>query len=73
MYIEAPWQLFKPCIIKPLDDHEGMIVCIKHDICLTRVLVRYFMHGAIQHNWFFDFEVEIKKHNNHNKDFFKEY
>ena len=57
MYIEKPKELFKHCIITPLDDHEGLIVSIKYDCCSCMVLVRYFMHGTLLHNWFYDFEA----------------
>lgn len=71
MYIEQPRELFKPCIIKPLDDHDGLIVCIKHDVCNTRILVRYFLYSQIRHDWFFDFELELKEPKKRGKDFFK--
>lgn len=73
MYIEKPKELFKPCIILPLDDHEGLIVRIRYDKCGAEVLVRYFMHGALLHNWFFDFEIELKQPKDKDKNFFKEY
>lgn len=73
MYIEKPPELFKPCIIKPLDDYEGLIVSIKYDCCSSRVLVRYFVHNTVMHNWFYDFELELKQPKDHNKDFFKDY
>lgn len=73
MYIEKPKELFKPCIIKPLGDQEGLITSIKYDICGIELLVRYFMHGTVLHNWFYDFELEPLQRINHNKDFFKEY
>lgn len=73
MYIERPKELFMPCIIKPLDDHEGRIIRIRFDKCGCELLVRYFMYGQVIHNWFFDFEIELKEPIYHKNDFFKEY
>ena len=72
MYIERPKELFKPCIIKPLDDKEGLIVQMRYDACKSMILVRYFDFAGIRHDWFFDFELELKEPNN-TKSFFKDY
>lgn len=61
MIIERPKELFKPCVIKPFDNQEGLIISIKYDRCGCEVLVRYFMHGVIKTHWFFDFEIEMKE------------
>ena len=71
MYIDRPKELFRPCIIKPLDDHEGLIVSINYNKCACEVLVRYFMFGQLMQNWFFDFEIELKEPIEHSKDFFR--
>lgn len=73
MYIEKPRELFKPCIILPLDEHEGLIVRIKYDKCGTEALVRYFMYGSVLHNWFYDFELELKEPKDKNRSYFKDY
>ena len=73
MYIERPAELFKPCIIKPLDDHEGLIVRIVYDKCGAEILVRYFMYGTVTYNWFYDFELELKNPVEKGKEFFKDY
>ena len=73
MFIEKPKELFKPCIIKPMDNKEGLIVCIKNDICNSMILVRYFDFAGIRHDWFFDFEIELKNIGENKKDFFKDY
>lgn len=61
MYIEKPDFLFKNCIIKPFDDLEGLIIAVKYDRCGAEVLVRYVLYGALRMDWFYDFDVEIKK------------
>jgi len=61
MYIERPKELFKPCIIKPLEDLPGLIIAIRYDRCSSEVLVRYFMHGIAKYTWFFDFDIEVKE------------
>lgn len=72
MYIEKPKELFKHCIILPLDQ-EGLITRIKYDACGVELLVRYFMYGSVLHNWFYDFELELKQPKDNSKNFFKEY
>lgn len=72
MYIERPKELFKPCIIKPMDDKEGIIVQLRYDACKCMILVRYFDFAGIRHDWFFDFELELKEPK-HKRDFFKDY
>lgn len=71
MYIERPFELFKSCIIKPLDDHEGLIVSIRHDRCGSELLVRYYEFGTVRHTWFYDFELELKEPKKRGNDFFK--
>ena len=61
-----------PCIIKPLNDQEGLITRIRYDNCGAELLVRYFMYGSVLHNWFYDFEVEIKYPKVHGSNFFKD-
>lgn len=61
MYIEKPSCLFKSCVIKPFDDLEGLIIAIKYDKCGAEVLVRYVLYGALRYDWFYDFDVELKK------------
>lgn len=73
MFIERPKELFKPCIIKPLDDKEGMIVSIRYDACKCMLLVRYFDFAGIRHDWFFDFELELKEIKENKSNFFKDY
>lgn len=70
MNIERPKELFKPCIIKPFENQEGLIIAIRYDRCGCEVLVRYFMHGMIKTHWFFDFEIEMKKPTIQKKNFF---
>lgn len=71
MYIERPEELFKPCIIKPLNDQEGLITRIRYDKCGAELFVRYFMYGSVIHNWFYDFEIEIKYPKKESSDFFR--
>lgn len=65
MHLERPDTinsiLFKNCIIKPLDDLEGLIIAVKYGKCETEILARYFLHGLAHYNWFFDFDIEFKK------------
>ena len=72
MYIERPKELFKPCTIKPMDDKEGIIVQLRYDACKCMILVRYFDFAGIRHDWFFDFELELKEPDN-KRNFFKDY
>ena len=44
-----------PCIIKPLDDKEGLITAIRYDACKCMIQVRYFDFAGIRHDWFYDF------------------
>ena len=71
MYIERPRELFQPCVITKLDDHEGLIVSINHERCGSMILVRYYMYGQIRHDWFYDFEIELKRPKEHKYDFFR--
>lgn len=71
MYIERPKELFKTCKIKPLDDHEGIIIAIRHDRCGSELLVRYYDYNSVRHNWFYDFELELKEFKKRGNDFFK--
>ena len=73
MFIEKPKELFKHCVIKPLDDQEGLIVRIKYDRCGAELLVRYYTFGTVLHNWFYDFELELKEPVEHKRIFFKDY
>lgn len=73
MYIERPKELFQPCVIKKMDDHEGLIVSIKYNKCSSEVLVRYYAGLTVLHNWFYDFEIELKEPKDAQKDFFKDY
>lgn len=73
MFIEKPRELFKTCIIKPLDDKEGIITEIRYNACKCMLFVRYFDFAGIRHDWFFDFELEIKEPENDKKDFFRDY
>lgn len=73
MYIQRPKELFQPCIIKPLDEQEGLIIAIVYNKCACELRVRYFMYGQIFENWFFDFEIELKEPKAKNKDYFKDY
>lgn len=73
MYIERPKELFQPCVIKKLDDHEGLIVAIKYNKCSSEVLVRYYAGMSVLHTWFFDFEIELKEPKKTGKEFFKDY
>ena len=61
MYIERPDFLFKNCIIKPFDDVEGLIIEVRYDRCGASVLVRYVMYGTLRMDWFYDFDIELKK------------
>ena len=72
MYIERPKELFMPCIIKPLDDKEGMITAIRYDACKCMLNVRYFDFAGNRHDWFYVVELEIKEPKE-STDFFKEY
>lgn len=60
MYIERPEELFRKCTISPMEDKEGMIVAIRYDACKCMLLVRYFDFAGIRHDWFYDFELELK-------------
>lgn len=60
MYLEKPDILFKDCIIKPLDDQEGLIIAVRHNKCQSEIQVRYFVHGQAVFQWFFDFDIELK-------------
>jgi hypothetical protein len=71
MYIERPKALFQPCIIKPLDDQEGLIVRIRFDKCGAEVLVRYFVFSQVVYNWFYDFDIELKEPKTKQQDFFR--
>jgi hypothetical protein len=73
MYIERPPELFRPCTISPLDDKEGLIVAIRYDACKCMILVRYFDFAGIRHDWFYDFELELRKPKEKEKDFFRSY
>jgi len=72
LFIERPKELFKYCIIKPLEQ-EGIITRIKYDRCGAELLVRYYTFGTVMHNWFYDFELELKEPKESNKNFFKDY
>jgi hypothetical protein len=72
LFIERPKELFKHCIIKPLEQ-EGIITRIRYDRCGAELLVRYYTFGTVMHNWFYDFELELKEPKESNKDFFKDY
>lgn len=72
MYIERPKELFMPCIIKPMEDKEGLIVAMRYDACKCMILVRYFDFSGIRHDWFYDFELDIKEPRESTQ-FFKEY
>lgn len=74
MDIDKPRELLKQCIIKPFDNQEGTIIAIKHDRFGSEFLVRYFQHGMVINNWFFDSEIELKKEKiKQDVKFFKEY
>ena len=73
MFIERPQELFMPCIIKPLDDKEGLITAIKYDACKCMIQVRYFDFAGIRHDWFYDFELELKNLREKDKAFFRSY
>lgn len=73
MFIERPNELFRYCIIKPLDDKEGMIIAIRYDACKCMLLVRYFDFAGIRHDWFYDFELDLKEHTDKDKAFFRSY
>ncbi len=73
MYIEKPQELLKKCTIKPFDNQDGTIIAIKSDRYGSEVLVRYFSHGMVINNWFFDSEIELKKEQiKKDTNFFKE-
>ena len=72
MLIERPKELFRTCVIKPLEQ-EGLIVRIRYDRCGAELLVRYYTYGTVTHNWFYDFELELKEPKNNDKAFLKEY
>lgn len=73
MFIERPKELFMPCIIKPLDDKEGLITAIRYDACKCMLQVRYFDFAGIRHDWFYDFELELKNLREKDKAFFRSY
>ena len=73
MFIERPKELFMPCIIKPLDDKEGLITAIRYDACKCMIQVRYFDFAGIRHDWFYDFELELKNLREKDKAFFRSY
>lgn len=54
-----------------MDDHEGLIVSIKYNKCSSEVLVRYYAGLTVLHNWFYDFEIELKEPKQNKNDFFK--
>jgi hypothetical protein len=73
LFIERPKELFMPCIIKPLDDKEGLITAIRYDACKCMLQVRYFDFAGIRHDWFYDFELELKNLREKDKAFFRSY
>lgn len=73
MYIQRPDELFMPCIIKPMEDKDGLIIAIKYDACKCMLLVRYFDFSGIRTDWFYDFELEMKPINDKDKNFFRSY
>jgi hypothetical protein len=73
LFIERPKELFMPCIIKPLDDKEGLITAIRYDACKCMIQVRYFDFAGIRHDWFYDFELELKNLREKDKAFFRSY
>lgn len=73
MYIERPKELFKDCVIKKMNNHDGLIVSIKYDRCGSEVLVKYYAGMSVIYNWFYDFEVELKEPQDHGVNFFKDY
>jgi len=73
VYVERPKELFRHCIIKPLDDQEGLIVSVLYDKCGTELYVRYYNHGILTHNWFYDFELELKEPKDNSRNYFKDY
>jgi hypothetical protein len=73
LFIERPKELFMPCIIKPMDDKEGLITAIRYDACKCMLQVRYFDFAGIRHDWFYDFELELKNLREKDKAFFRSY
>ena len=71
MYIEKPKELLRKCSIKPLDDKDGLIVAIRYDICYSMILVRYFDFAGIRHDWFYDFELDLKDDIDKDRAFFR--
>lgn len=61
MKLERPNILFQPCLIKPFDNLEGLILSVRYDRCGCEVYVRYVLHGMLRYNWFYDFDIEMKE------------
>ena len=51
--------VFKPCIIKPFENLDGMIVALNQSKKGTELQVRYFLNGEYKLDWFYDFDIEL--------------
>ena len=60
MNIEINEILYKPCLIKPLDDLEGVIIALNQSKKGTELQIRYFINGEHRLEWFFDFDIDLK-------------
>ena len=60
MHIEINDIIYKSCLIKPLDDLEGVIVALNQSKKGTELQVRYFINGEHRLEWFFDFDIFLK-------------
>ena len=60
MHIKINDIIYKPCLIKPLDDLEGVIVALNQSKKGTELQVRYFINGEHRLEWFFDFDIFLK-------------
>lgn len=72
MFLEKSKIIFRDCIIKPLENTDGLILATKCDKNGCEILVRYFMHGTKRVEWFFDFDIELKEQKKY-KPFFEDY
>ena len=60
MEIQLNECIYKPCVIKPLDNLEGVIIALNQSKKGTELQVRYFINGEHRLEWFFDFDISLK-------------
>lgn len=60
MNIQISELIYKPCVIKPFENLQGVIVGLNQSKKGTELQVRYFLNGEYKLEWFFDFDIELK-------------